>query len=333
MIALKHIAFICDDNYVMPTIVTLKSLINSIPDDKIETYIFHICSCSLTSANIAILKGLGSERVKVEVKIIDSQVLYSKLKNVNQKTHVSPAALIKFELANIFADVDKLLYLDSDLIIKGDISKLFSLSIDDYLLAAVQEFWKVQQSYYDYKNQEVQVPFYFNSGVMLLNLKMFRGLDIPAQLWKTKFAQFNNAADSKHMLMDQDTFNEVCASKCYKLPIKYNCDTKFTNESNIDLINKTFQTSYLTYSDLKNDVVVLHYIGKQEKPWKYDKIICQSEWDAVYAQTIFADEPLKRIYIKHDFSYFFPKIVTSIKDRGFLKTLHYIIDKRNILKR
>lgn len=333
MNSLKHIAFICDDNYVMPTIVTLQSLVNSIPKNELNAYIFHICSCSLLSQNVAALESLRKAQINVDIKIVDSQMLYNKFKGINQKTHVSPAALIKFELANIFSDLDKILYLDSDLIIKGDISGLFSIDISNYLLAAVQEFWKVQQDYYDYKDQDSSLPFYFNSGVMMLNLKRFRELDIPTQLWDTKFSQFNNVADSKHMLMDQDTFNEVCANKCYHLPIKYNCDTKFTNEANIELINKTFQTNYLSHLDLKSDVLILHYIGKFEKPWKYDKVVCQSEWDSVYAQTIYADKVLNRIYIKHGFSYFLPKVFASIKDRGLLKTMHYIIDKRNILKR
>ena len=65
-------------------------------------------------------------------------------------------------------EVDKILYLDSDIIVRHDIANLFSNNIDDYCIAGVEDI--VGKLLIDrYKLSSTTT--YLNSGVMLLNLK------------------------------------------------------------------------------------------------------------------------------------------------------------------
>ena len=327
----KHVVFICDNNYVLPTVVAMRSLIDSVKNP--EDYVIHICTIGLSNENLKKITSVSDGKCSVEINTVDLSVYEGRVSKINQKTHVSSSALIKFELPNIFNDLDYILYLDGDIIIKKDIGDLFNLDMSGNYVAAVQEFWKVQQQYYEYSNVKIKLPFYFNSGLMFMNLKLMREDRVSSLLWKAKLAYFNDAKDDKHVLMDQDTFNKVCFNRCVKLPIKYNCDSKFTNEANLELMNDTYGTNYYNYRELYDDVSVIHYIGKEEKPWKFEGVCCQQEWDSVYKKTVYENDNLLRKRIQHNVAYFIPKIVRSIHDRGLLRTIRYIYDKRNIIKR
>lgn len=326
----KHIVFICDDNYVLPTVVAMKSLANNL-DESIE-YTIHVCTVGLSDENVKKIKSVSRDNISIEINTVNLNEFEDRLSLINQKTHVSSSALIKFELPNIFKGLNSILYLDGDVIVKKDLSDIFDLDLSGKYLAAVQEFWKVQQKYYDYKDDTI-VPFYFNSGFMFMNLELMREDGVTNLLWKAKLSYFNDKSDSKHILMDQDAFNKVCSGKCIHLPIKYNCDSKFTNEANLKLLNEVYSANYSNYDELYNDIVVLHFIGKEEKPWKFEGVRCQNDWDLVYNETLYNDTSLNRIKISHGILYFFPKLIRSLKDRGILNTFRYIYDKRNIIRK
>lgn len=278
----NHIAYICDDKYVLPTIVSIQSLIDSLNKNDVK-YIVHVCAVSLKQYNIDLLNSLDNDVVHVDVKIIDVRLYANKLNRINRKTHVSNSALIKFELANIFYELDSILYLDSDVIIKKDLDYIFNLSIDEYYLAAVKEYWKIYNNFYDGIDKE---NLYFNSGVMYLNLNKLRNDNISNKLWDAKLKCFNEL-DGKTVLMDQDAFNKVCNKKCYYLPIMYNCDPKLTlGWADWKLLNKEYGVDYKNGNDLFNDVVILHYLGKKDKPWKYKNCTRGDVWLKEYDKSI-----------------------------------------------
>ena len=71
-----------------------------------------------------------------------------------------------FAFLRLFADVienlpDKIIYLDTDIMLNGDISKLFSTNISNYELGVVLDRY----------GRFFIHPKYFNSGMLLMNLK------------------------------------------------------------------------------------------------------------------------------------------------------------------
>ncbi len=314
----KHIVFICDDNYVLPTVVAIQSVVENICME--EYYKIHILSWKIAESNCQILSDLRAANVEICLHILDSDCYKEKTQLVIQKTHVTSTALLKFEIPNILYDVSEVLYLDSDLIIKNNLSDIFEYDITDSYLAASFEFWNFLVKYFDFK-KDVNIPdFYFNSGVMLLNIKKFREEGLSEKLWDTKINSFNNNPTTS--LMDQDVFNYLCASKCLHLPIKYNCNCKFTSSVDINLINRVYGTEYKDCLQLKEDAIIIHYVGKEDKPWIYRDVKCQQEWDYFYKKTVFVDKKLIRKKRVRNIRYLFKRLLTSLRKRGIISTIN-----------
>lgn len=319
-----HFAFITDDNYVMPTAVAIKSLVSNL-NTKGKTYCVHICTFGLSDENKRILKNYALPRVSVCIHEADKKSYEDKFSQINQSSHVTPTALLKFDLPAILLGIDKVLYLDGDIIIKRDISALFDFILDENYVAASFEFWKYLMQVYDTGKSETP-DFYFNSGVMLLNLAKLRKDNISEKLWKTKFNQFNSES-KKFKLMDQDVFNAVCKEKVLPLPVKYNFNCAFYARKYVKSINSLYGTDYNDEKALLEDAVVIHYVGKEDKPWSYIGRNCQRFWDSYYEMAGFDFSKLNRICIKHGASYFIERLCLSIQQRGFINTILYVLRK------
>lgn len=101
-------------------------------------------------------------------------------------------------------NIDKVLSLDVDTIVKDDISELWDMDIDDYYLSASIEPGRT--------NAEKQ---YFNTGVALYNLKKIREDAIDDTLvWDLNHHKYPN--------IDQDAINKICAGKIKPMPPEYN---------------------------------------------------------------------------------------------------------------
>ena len=193
-----NIVFITDDNYVVPTAVAITSVIKN---KKPESYYnIYVVTTELSDENIEIFNKFNQKCV--EVQVIKASLDKFKGIHKQQKNSVcvaSEAALLKFELPNLLRSFQKVLYLDGDILVKGDLSELFDIDIKDNLCAAAYDTGCL----YSKNSKFLKYSEYFNSGVMLLNLELMRKEKASEKLYeaKKKSTNFN--------LMDQDIFNEV----------------------------------------------------------------------------------------------------------------------------
>lgn len=273
----KDIALICDDNYCLPTTVCIQSIIDTYKSD--EQIIIHVCTFGLNDDNVEILRRMGNQTIKVVNHVFAKNDFESKLKRISQNTHVTPTALIKFELPDYFNYLDSILYLDSDVVVKSDISELLQMEINDCYLAASYEFGDYLTRIQFSLRRKPSDEFYFNSGVMLLNLRKMREELIPDLLWEYKFKK------AKTKLMDQESLNAVCSSKTLHLPIKWNFNPIFNTSKYIKLINRVYGTEYQNVTDLETDVRIVHYVGARDKPWKYKSARMRNYWDVFFNKT------------------------------------------------
>ena len=127
--------------------------------------------------------------------------------------YVSAAALLKFDLADILTGLDRVLYLDSDILILEDLRELFWTDLTDVYAAVVRD---MAGTLGESHHKKMGHDDYFNSGVMLLNLKRMREHKIPQALLENKIHE------KWHSFMDQDVFNDTFAQEVRFLPPKYN---------------------------------------------------------------------------------------------------------------
>lgn len=199
------IAYLTDNTYIMPTVVSIISAIkNKAPDSFYKIYI-------LTTSDEKIFNQIEHDKsTQIIVKNINLDDYIKE--NINERSHVSKTALLKFFIAEILEE-DKILYIDSDTIIQKDLKKMYSTELEQKYAAVVSSPLSLNINHT--QNLGIESCEYFNSGVLLLNLLKMREDNIAKKLLDYKLNNYN-------LFMDQDAFNKIF-NKCVKyLPIEYN---------------------------------------------------------------------------------------------------------------
>lgn len=152
------------------------------------------------------------------VTLIDVTKMYkeSMLASKNLKNHFTPYAQLRL-FADMIPEIPyKVIYLDTDTIINGDLKELFKIDITNYELACVKDLYNWLNPY------RWKVRKYFNSGVLLLNMKAIR----KSKLFK-KSREL--VANKKMISPDQDALNFLVKKKLV-LPEKFNAKDKYYKE-------------------------------------------------------------------------------------------------------
>lgn len=273
-----NIAFITDINYAMGTYVAITTLIkNSSKKYFYNIYIF-VVDMDETKSNL--FYDLSSSHININ--IINKHKSNEKfLIKKDDGFHVSPAAIVKFELANTLTKVDKLLYLDGDIVVKNDLVNLYKTNLETSYAAVVEDM----KPKYLYKpsiliklNIESHNA-YFNSGVMLLNLKRIREDNISKKL-------YNYRENGKNFFMDQDAFNVVFEDKVKYLDPINNFLTTNKNSFSITKINEMyhFDNNYKSYSDAYKKAKIIHFSSKH-KPWNNHHTDISKLWYEAYIES------------------------------------------------
>ncbi|TXJ56550.1 hypothetical protein EPJ67_06500 [Brachyspira aalborgi] len=131
------IAYITDDNYVMPTIVSITSAIMNKNESSI--YKILIIGVSINNENKKIIEEFISKNIndKIYIEILHFNQYYN-FDNIN---YITSTVIFKFDIANILLDYDKVLYLDCDTIILKDLTELFEINLNDYYAAVVKDYY------------------------------------------------------------------------------------------------------------------------------------------------------------------------------------------------
>lgn len=182
--------------------------------------------------------------------------------------HVSKETFYRLLIPDLFYNYERIIYLDSDLIIQGDISKLYTLPMGENLVAAAIDVDFIGEykggiatvkKYCD-KTLRLKEPYkYFQAGVMVFNVKEMTR--------KFKREELVDYALSKSFLyVDQDVLNVKCAGRVYNLDLRWNVMTDCASIRIKQFISKAPIEEYKKYLEVRKDPAIIHYAGF-EKPW------------------------------------------------------------------
>jgi lipopolysaccharide biosynthesis glycosyltransferase len=271
------VAFICDSHYVIPTAVAITSLIcNKNPNTYYNIYVITADLSKREIEKFYEFKGSNADIYIIKVSL-------EKFKDIHLSGHFTSAVYLKFDLPDLIPNQDKVLYLDSDVIIQKDLRDLFEINIKDYYAGVVKDIGLIENG--------LNIKNYFNSGVMLLNLKLMREDDTSSAL-----LNIGRSAD-KLTFHDQDCFNILFDKKVKLLPMIYNCFYNFflqyRDKYTLEYINKCFETNYSSLDNIKIDSCIIHLVG-YDKPWIYYDSAFVREWDEYFKKSPFKLHKLKR---------------------------------------
>ena len=168
-------------------------------------------------------------------------------------SYISKTAYFRFLVADLLKDIDKILYLDCDVIVLSGIEELFMQNIADFYIGAVEDIG----FYFDWTCSFKSFDTYANSGVLLINSKKWRQDNISQKLFETV-----EKYGDKLVYHDQTTINLVCKGKIKFFDLSYNLQVFVFYKISI-LLNHPLRKQLL---EVIKEPKIIHYTNKT-KPW------------------------------------------------------------------
>lgn len=202
-----------DDNYVQHCMAMLCSVYHNNSEHKVYTHLLHN---GLSSESISLFQNLNA---RYNNSILFYSIDEEKIKDVKLKVNspVTIATYYRLLLPELLSEsIDLILYLDCDVIVRKDISELFSdIDMSDYGVAAVKDSlpWNTKHRFVMGLSLDESS---FCAGVMLINLKYWREHNC-----KQRLIDFSTKDIDEVFFADQDALNYVFRKHWYQLPYQY----------------------------------------------------------------------------------------------------------------
>ncbi len=213
------IFYACDDAFVKFTIVSMHSMIKNASKD--HKYVLHILHTEISDKMKEIVNRLANEQFEIRFVNVEPY-LQSISEKLPLRDYYSKTTYYRLFIAEMFPQYSKALYIDSDTIVCGDVSKLYHTDIKDAYLGACHEQVMVQtREYGTYVEKVVGVSRYnfFNAGLMLINCEQFR-----LHFVLDKFIDYLHYYNFV-VTQDEDYLNLICKDHVYWLDQRWNTET------------------------------------------------------------------------------------------------------------
>lgn len=254
-----NIVFASDNNYAQHTAVAMASvLVNTKVPQKIQ---FYLIDDEIQQEN--------KEKITKTVQNLGGNIEFIKIKNSKLEDcyvsgELSRASYFRLDIANILGEsIEKIIYLDCDLLVYDDIEKMWQLDMGGKPVAATCDLGIMASARVrKQKNKFIGLPFdapYFNAGVLIMDLKKWRDGNYAEAIIAL-------ATQNKYPNHDQDALNKFFMNNWQEIPLRW------------DVIPPVFNLflKILTKPDLRQKAIeaklnpaIFHYAGGY-KPWEYE---------------------------------------------------------------
>ena len=261
------IFYACDDAFVKYTVVSMYSMIHNA--SKEYKYVLHILHTEISDKMKDIVSRLADDNF--EISFVDvNPYLQSISDKLPLRDYYSKTTYYRLFIAEMFPQYSKALYIDSDTVVLGDVSRLYLTDIKDAYLGACHEQAMVQTDVFGtYVEKVVGVSRYnfFNAGLMLINCEQFR-----LHFVLDKFIDYLHYYNFV-VTQDEDYLNLICKDHVYWLDQRWNTETFGKIEYPIE------------------QAEMIHYI-MNNKPWHYEDCLYGEFFWKYARQTQVYDEVL-----------------------------------------
>lgn len=269
-----------DDNYVPFLAVTLESMLANCSNSY--NYSIKVLNTGVSEENIN--KILKYNRDNVDIEFVDMKEV---LDEVGLRLHTciyyTQTTYYRLFISNLYPQYDKILYIDCDVVVRGDISKLYNTNIGDCLVGATtDEFVMNYPKVHKYVTEAIglnRLPNYFNAGVLIMNLHQFR-----EQNFEQQFVDL--LAKYKFLVQDQDYLNVICKNQVRyingswdKMPCNDKTDISRINLIHYNLVWKPWHAEvpygeeFWKYADKTEYAELIHSIRDNYTAEQYEQDI------------------------------------------------------------
>lgn len=307
-----QIVFCLDNNYIPHCSTVMASIIDN---NKEANITFHLISDFISNENITILSDWISG-------VKNKNIVFHKVNTNDFKqfpigdAYINVSTYYRLILPQILKDIDKILYLDCDIIVNSSLESLWNIDISKYALAGVRDRINDSIRLYNRLNYDAKYG-YINAGVLLINLDEWRNQRVFDKA-------LNIALKSPNILKnhDQDIINMILYNKKKIISFKYNLLEYYLYSEDWLYLNKKY---YPEIIEACKNPTIIHFCMPQ-KPWHIECI-----------------NPYKELYYKYRKITPWPNLKLTPKNERyskkqqlklFLEKLHlYKIEKRSTLRK
>ena len=254
-----------DDRFVEYCGLMLDSLFVHNPNEKFRVHI--IFNSAVTPEAKERLSALGKQ-ASMECCFYQLSNELIKAFPTRKKDHISVSAYIRLFMTDLLPeDIDKVLYLDGDMMIVDSISELWNIDVEDVMVAAVEERYPFDTDSPDRLCYPRRFS-YFNSGVMLINLKKWREKNFSHQC-----LEYIRKYTERILLHDQDVLNALLYDQKKFISIRWNLMDFFLYKR-----PEVQEPRIKDWEEAVKSPSIIHFTGRR-KPWKH---CCDSPYRDLY---------------------------------------------------
>ncbi|MGA1131755.1 MAG: glycosyltransferase family 8 protein [Prochlorotrichaceae cyanobacterium] len=208
-----------DDNYAMPLSVTATSILSHLSSD-------YFLNLFILDGGI---KSHNREKIQQSLKFPNYSITWlqpavNQLKNIKPKgKRISLTACYRLLLLEVLpSSLQKVIYLDTDIIVQTDLARLWNIPLENYDVLAVQDLFlpyvSSPRALYNYQDLGISRDTkYFNSGVLVINLDTWRAKNIGQRV--IEYIEDNY---EQIFWLDQDGLNAIIAGNWQALDFRWN---------------------------------------------------------------------------------------------------------------
>jgi lipopolysaccharide biosynthesis glycosyltransferase len=257
---LQPIILVCaaDNNYAMPLAVMVRSALANLKSNR-KIALFILDGGISKSNKNKIIKSLQSAQIDISWIQIDD----THLNNLVLTEHLTIATYYRLLIPKLLpSEFDKAIYLDTDMVIKGNLAELWNIPLEDNYVLAVQDdvllYISMSDGLRNYQAMGISPDAkYFNAGLLVINLEKWRSENIGEKVidyikQNREYVKYN----------DQDGLNAVLADKWQEIHPRWNQMPRIYDYS-------SWQESPHTediYKELLHQPYIIHFISSP-KPW------------------------------------------------------------------
>ena len=317
-----NLALSADFNYVYPTLVFITSLMENIgPKTFYQIYLMtpnEDKKNDMSNILNTLITKYGNDKLNITYLLIDSSQIPE---DVAVNKHITKETYFRLILPSLLPNLDRILYMDTDIINLKDLSELYSLDLeDDIYLRCVPTNKKFLKQLEEFG---ITSKYYFNAGVILMNLKSFRKYGIEKKL-------IDLISTHKLKQHDQTALNIICNKNNKLMHPKFNFAAFSSNKEFDDY--KAPLVEFYTEEELYeayNHPVNFHYSSVfGAKPWNKKYVPKKHYWWYFANKTDFMDKIM-------DYTNFDQKDIKNLfkilqKSHGYIDNYHGDKNKINI---